>query len=159
MGRKIRGFTLIELMIAIVIIMVIAAIAIPNILSARKNANESAAIGHLKTIANAQNMFRESDKEQDGEYDFGTLAELSQTSLIDATLGSGLRTGYLYETAPGSENPSFLWFALANPAVPGRTGERYFCTNHRGQIFYTTAFSITMNNTDCQIPAGLLLVR
>lgn len=157
-GRR-RGFTLIELMIAIVIITIIAAIAIPNIISARKNANESAAIGHLKTIANTQNMFRESDKENDGDFDFGSLIELSNTELIDGTLGSGSRTGYNYATAAGSVNPGFLWFATANPQLPPNTGERYFCTNQRGQIFYTTGFRINLNSTDCEMPPGLLLVR
>lgn len=159
MGRTTRAFTLIELMIAIVIIAIIAAIAIPNIVSARKNANESAAIGHLKTIANTQNMFRESDKELDGEYDFGTLLELSDTTLIDGTLGSGSRTGYHYATGAGSVNRGFLWFATANPALPTKSGDRYFCTNQRGQIFYTTSFLIPLNTTDCEMPPGLLLVR
>lgn len=154
-----RGFTLIELMIAIVIITIIAAIAIPNIISARKNANESAAIGHLKTIANTQNMFREADKENDNEHDFGSLIELSDTELIDGTLGSGSRTGYNYATGPGSVNTGFLWFATANPQLPPNTGERYFCTNQRGQIFYTTAFRIELNTSDCEMPPGLLLVR
>lgn len=157
--RSARGFTLIELMIVITIIAVIMAIAIPNILAARKNANETAAVGHLKTIANAQVMFRESDKDASGEFDFGSLQQLSETSLVDATLGSGNRTGYMYACEPGATNPGFLWFAMANPIVPGSTGERYFCTNQRGQIFYTTASAVTMNNTDCEIPAGVLLVR
>jgi type IV pilus assembly protein PilA len=157
--RSARGFTLIELMIVITIIAVIMAIAIPNILAARKNANETAAVGHLKTIANAQVMFRESDKDGDGEYHFGSLQQLSETSLVDATLGSGTRTGYRYACESGTVNPGFLWFATANPIVPTSTGDRYFCTNHRGQIFYTTASAVTINNTDCELPTGVLLVR
>lgn len=154
-----KGFTLIELMIALVIIAVIVAIAIPNLVSSRKSANEGAAIGHLKTIANAQTMFRESDKENDLQADFGNLQELSNTAIIDPSLGEGRRTGYQFETDACSINPGFVWFATANPTAPYQSGERYFCTNHRGQIFYTGAFSITPNYVDGTVPAGLLLVR
>ena len=154
-----QGFTLIELSLVVVILTIIIAIAVPNIISARKNANEASAIGHLKTISNAQTMFRESDKEGDLVADFANLLELSNTAIIDASLGAGRRTGYLFETDQCSTNPGFLWFALANPLAPPATGERYFCTNHRGQIFYTTAFAIVPDYVDGNIPAGLLLVR
>lgn len=154
-----RGFTLIELSIVVVILVIVIAIAVPNIISSRKNANESAAIGHLKTLANAQTMFREADKENDIVADFGNLQELSNTTIIDPSLGAGIRTGFSFQTDACSDNPGFLWFAVANPVSPPTTGERYFCTNHRGQIFYTTAFSITPNFIDGQPPAGLLLVR
>lgn len=154
-----RGFTLIELAIAAVIIIVVAAIAIPNLVSSRKNANEAAAIGHLKTISNAQTMFREADKENDLRSDFGNLQELSNTAIIDGSLGNGRRTGYIFDVSPCSDNPDFLWFALANPVLPLSSGDRYFCTNYRGQIFYTTEFSIAPDYTSGQIPSGLLLVR
>jgi prepilin-type N-terminal cleavage/methylation domain-containing protein len=154
-----RGFTLIELMIVLVLVAVITAIAIPNLISARKSSNEVAAIGCLKTIANAQQLYRESDKELDGEFDFGTLAELSNTAMVDGTLGSGNRAGYTFATGPGSVNTSFLWFALANPRLPLSTGDRYFCTNNRGQIFYTTEAAVVGNFTTCDIPTTMLLVR
>jgi prepilin-type N-terminal cleavage/methylation domain-containing protein len=153
------GFTLIELMIVLVIIAVIVAIAVPNLISSRKSANEGAAIGHLKTLANAQTLFREGDKDGDNFADFGNLQELSNTSIIDGSLGSGKRTGYNFDTDACTDNVGFLWFAVANPSAPYQSGERYFCTNHRGQIYYTNAASIAPDYVSGAIPSELQLVR
>src|SRR5438105_4834151 len=127
-GKKSRvaAFTLIELMIVIAIIAIIAAIAIPNLLAARKHANETAAIGALKTIGTSQAIFREGDKERDGNLDYGMLSELNATSLVDSVLGSGTKQGYLFQAVYGFSTSEFLWFGVANPALAGTTGDRYF---------------------------------
>lgn len=147
-----RAFTLIELMVVIAIIAIVAAIAIPNLIQARKHGNETAAIGALKTVTTAESIFREADKDQNGTLDYGTLADLSVSQMIDVVLGSGTKQGYLFQAGPGLTTAEFLWFAAANPAVFTVTGDRYFCVNFRGAIFYTTAGSITLNTTDCMLP-------
>ena len=132
-----KGFTLIELMIVIAIIAIIAAIAIPNLLEARKHGNEAAAIGALKTLSTAQSLYREGDKDNNNQFDYGNLTQLSTFDLIDDVLGSGSKQGYLFEAAASTSTAEFLWWASANPAVPGTTGDRYFITNQAGVIFYT----------------------
>jgi hypothetical protein len=137
---------------------VVAAIVIPNSLGARKHGNETAAIGALKTIATAESIFREGDKDQNGTLDYGSLAQLSQTQLVDEVLGSGTKQGFLFQAAASVSTSEFLWFVTATPTKPTIVGDRYFCMNHAAVIFYTTTASFSLNTTDCAIPATALPV-
>lgn len=78
--RKNQGFTLLELMIVIAVIAIIAAIAIPNLLAARLNAHETAAISTLRSLGTAQSQIQTSgriDIDNDGTGEFGFFRELS----------------------------------------------------------------------------------
>jgi type IV pilus assembly protein PilA len=150
--RARKGFTLIELMIVIAIIAIIAAIAIPNLLQARKNGNEVSAIGALKTMCTSEAIFREGDKEQDGNLDYGMLSELNNTGLIDSVLGGGTKQGYLFGCVYSFSTSEFLWFAAANAAVQGTTGDRYFNMSMMGVIFYTTGGTLGLDTNTCLLP-------
>ena len=137
-GRgSLSGFTLIELMIVIAIIAIIAAIAIPNLIEARKGSNEAAAIGALRTISTAQSLYREGDKDGNGTFDYATsTAQLfSNGNLVDSVLGAGTKQGYLFSINSADQ---FVWSARANPQAPRKSGDRYFFVDESGVIRFST---------------------
>ena len=140
---KQKGFTLIELMIVIAIIAIIAAIAIPNLIEARKGANESAAIATLRTLVTVQTLYRDGDKNNDGTADYAAdLTALSNATLIDSVLAAGTKQGYIF-TCEGTE---FEWSATATPASTN-TGNRRFFVNESGVIRFTSADSAGTGNS------------
>jgi len=147
--KKNSGFTLIELMIVIAIIAIIAAIAIPNLIEARKGSNEAAAIGALRTISTAQNIFREGDKDKNNTNEYASaMSLLGSTNLIDSVLSSGSKQGYSFSTVVIAGSTSlYKWTAGAQPVVPGSTGDRYFFIDESGVIrFANTAPATSASN-------------
>ena len=131
--KRFRGFTLIELMIVVAIIAVIAALAIPNLLGARKSGNEASAISSLRTITTVNEQYRT----RFGSY-AGTMNNLLATGYIDQVLGNSSKSGYDFFYAGGIST----WLCFGNPRSPGGTGDRYFYVNHSGVIrFNTTALA------------------
>lgn len=133
-------------MIVIAIIAIIAAVAIPNLLAAKKSANEASAIGSLRAIVSAEAVYLERSAAQTYS---DSLLSLSNANLIDSVLGTGQKEGYLFfqvagalpSSASGPTSPStglasdaaYNFNAIAEPRSPS-TGNRFFFVDQTGVI-------------------------
>jgi prepilin-type N-terminal cleavage/methylation domain-containing protein len=95
-----KGFTLVEIMIVVAIIALLAAIAIPNLLRARANANEAAAVAAMKTLISSAISFRSVNAAYPT-----TLYSLSSATppYIDSALGAGAKSGYTFAISGDSD--------------------------------------------------------
>jgi len=151
--KKQKGFSLIELLIVVAIILIIAAIAIPNLLRSRMAANEASAVGSMRSINTAEVTY--SSTFPDSGYATalanlgGTaaacappaLASTANACLIDGVLSLGTKSGYTFTAVGGAViagttiRPTFR--STGVPTVIGQTGNRGFGSDQSGVIYYT----------------------
>jgi len=135
--RSMAGFSLIELLIVVAVILIIAAIAIPNYLNSKMRANESSAVQNLRNISTAQVVYSTT-------YGVGfsmTLLQLSgnmittdqnDAGLIDEVLASGLKSGYIFTYVPLTfdwQGHPLTYSLNADPQVAGSSGQKHFYTD------------------------------
>jgi type IV pilus assembly protein PilA len=152
--RKQKGFSLIELLIVVAIILIIAAIAIPNLLRARIAANESSAVASIRTLNTAQISYNSAYP----TVGFAAgLANLAGTScappssagacLIDTQLASGTKSGYSFTMVGSGGTPASSYTAIGSPLTPNQTGVRYFCSFADAVVRYSAASISTCDTT------------
>jgi type IV pilus assembly protein PilA len=166
--RDNKGFSLIELLIVVAIILIIAAIAIPNLLRARIAANEASAAQSVRQINTAEFAYNAAYPNVGYASDLASLggsppclpssttACLLDNTLSSATPGKNSKSGYVFLAtgiaASGTFNNSFL--TGASPLTFGVTGVRDFCSTEDGVIRFdpgkTGATPVT-KVSDCQL--------
>jgi type IV pilus assembly protein PilA len=146
--RKQKGFSLIELLIVVAIILIIAAIAIPNLLRARIAANESSAVASIRTLNTAQISYNSAYPTVGFA---STLAALSGSGsscsppssasacLIDQQLATGTKSGYTFTLGGVSGTPASNYWTVATPLTANTTGTRYFCSVADAVVRYSSS--------------------
>ncbi len=117
------------------IILIIAAIAIPNLLRARMAANESSAVAEVRTLVTAEATYAETHREVGYTC---SLSDLAEGDLIAGELANGKKNGYVFELmncspeAAGGANAKFQ--VVAYPLRPNQTGVRAFCSDESAVV-------------------------
>ena len=150
-----RGFTLMELMIVVVLMLIIAAIAIPSMRQAQIHANEASAVGSIHAISTAEisyqatyGGFAQSLANLGGADPCRKSADTA--CILDQSLASGSKSGYRFIAVGGdlSDGRNTSYVVGAAPEVFDRTGKRLFCSTDKNVI------RADLNSAGSTIPPG-----
>ncbi len=153
-----KGFSLIELLIVVAIILIIAALAIPNLLRARISSNEASAVSSLRTMITACYSYNSTYGQYPptisdlGPVTAGAVPTSTSADLLDAVLApsSGIPTksGYFFTFTLGSTNTTYT--INADPVTVNQTGVRHFFTDASGVIRFNATQTAAVADSQLQ---------
>ena len=138
-----NGFSLIELLLVVTVILIISAIAVPNFLRSRQRANESSAVASIRVINTAAVTYSMTYPNLGYPASLATLgganpctASPAQACLIDDLIAQGVKSGYSFIWTGDGATPSVTYQITGTPQAVGSSGQRMFCTDQTGVIRY-----------------------
>ena len=156
--RKQKGFSLIELLIVVAIILIIAAIAIPNLLRARMAANEASSVASIRTINTAEITYNSTYPTVGFANSLAILGPnanpctptSTNACLIDSVLAGAVKSGYTFNGAAAGGTPATQYFFAATPTTPNQTGLRSFCSFEDAVVRVRPTGGAIANEAACQ---------
>jgi type IV pilus assembly protein PilA len=128
-----KGFSLIELIIVVLFICILAVIAIPNVIAARRSANEGAAISGMRVLHSGEIIYWRTSG--NGFYT-NNIADLATANIIDSAIGTGIKSGYAFAIAVDPTATLSFTVGSVPTSIIGvtKTGTRKFCVATEGIV-------------------------
>jgi type IV pilus assembly protein PilA len=143
-AARARGFTVIEMMVVVMVVLALVAIAVPWMLRARMRANEASAVASMRAIRVAEDMYRASFPEvgyTGNLTDLGSHGSTCESTgktnaclITDSQLASGMKAGYTFEVLADGNTPARGYTLTATPLSMGNTGRCVFVADETGAI-------------------------
>ena len=140
---RLAGFSLVEILVVVMVILIIAAIAIPNLVHGKMRANEAAAVASVKTINTAELMYNNAYPEVGYSSSLANLGSHGSSCeqptstnaclIMDEALASGLKNGYIFEIVGDGNKPTTSYTVSASPES-GVSGRCSISSSESGEV-------------------------